>query len=36
MEGWVPANRAGTAAAAAANDAVAPDASSDQKDDAGE
>jgi len=38
MEGWVPANRAGTAAAAAADDAVASaaDAASEQKDDAGE
>jgi len=38
MEGWVPANRAGTAAATAADAAVAaaPDTVSEEKDDAGE
>jgi bifunctional UDP-N-acetylglucosamine pyrophosphorylase / glucosamine-1-phosphate N-acetyltransferase len=38
MEGWVPANRAGTAAAAAADEAAAaaPETASEQKDDAGE
>ncbi len=37
MEGWVPANRAGTAAATAADAAAdAPDTASEQKDDAGE
>jgi bifunctional UDP-N-acetylglucosamine pyrophosphorylase/glucosamine-1-phosphate N-acetyltransferase len=35
MEGWVPANRAGTAAAGAA-EAASNAAESDEKDDAGE